>query len=59
MDNYAFYYCGNLTSFGVAEGSKLTSIGQYCFKADSALTSISIPEGTKIGAGAFLDTPLG
>ena len=50
----AFRYCSNLESVTFAEGSQLTSIGDYAFYFCSNLTSIEILSGvTSIGSDAF------
>ena len=50
----AFSGCSNLESVSFAEGSQLTSIGDYAFFGCSSLTSIEIPAGvTSIGNSAF------
>ena len=52
IDNYAFYYCNNLTS--IALPSSVTSIGYYAFYNCSSLTSIELPSSvTSIGYYAF------
>ena len=49
-----FSGCSNLESVTFAEGSKLTSIGDYAFEYCSSLKSIEIPAGvTSIGVNAF------
>ncbi len=49
-----FFGCSNLESVTFAEGSQLTSIGEYAFYECSSLTSIEIPAGvTSIGSSAF------
>ena len=49
-----FSGCSNLESVIFAEGSQLTSIGNYAFNGCSSLTSIEIPAGvTSIGDYAF------
>ena len=50
-----FSGCSNLTDVSFAEGSQLTSIGNYDFYGCSSLQSIEIPAGvTSIGSSAFL-----
>jgi hypothetical protein len=50
----AFNGCTNLTSVTFAEGSQLTTIGNYTFYNCPGLTGITIPEGvTSIGVAAF------
>ena len=54
IDEYAFYYCSNLTTVTFGENSQLTTIGIFAFYVCSSLTSINIPDSvTTIGANAF------
>ena len=54
IDDYAFYYCRQLTSVTFEENSRLTSIGNYAFYGCNGLTSIEIPTRiTSIGGSAF------
>ena len=54
INQYAFYYCDNLTS--VSLPNSVTSIGSYAFSGCSSLSSINIPDGvTSIGSYAFSD----
>ena len=56
IDGYAFYYCSKLTGVAISENSKLESLGEYAFKADTKMTSLYIPDGvTKIGSAIFKD----
>ena len=56
INNGVFSECSNLESVTFAEGSQLTSIGNYSFYGCSSLTSIEIPSGvTSIGSSAFYD----
>ena len=53
-ESAVFFGCSNLESVTFAEGSELTSIGDYAFYECSSLTSIEIPAGvTSIGSSAF------
>ena len=52
IGDYAFHYCGSLTSVVIPEG--VTSIGSWAFYSCAALESVVIPEGvTSIGSFAF------
>ncbi len=54
IDDYAFYYCGDLTSITVPRCVK--TIGRYAFAGCSRLTTVVIQDGvTSIGSGAFSD----
>ena len=44
----AFEGCSSLSSFTIAEGSKLTHIGAYTFATCTSLASFTIPEGMTI-----------
>ena len=52
IGDYAFWYCGNLTSVTIPDG--VTNIGEYAFYKCSNLTSITIPNSVaSIGGSAF------
>ena len=54
IGEYAFYYCGALTSVEIP--SSVTSIGEYAFSWCDALTSVEIPSSvTSIGDDVFND----
>ena len=56
IDGYAFYYCSKLSDVTIGENSRLASMGEYVFKADTSLHSLYIPDSTvQIGANIFLD----
>ncbi len=44
IDKNAFYYCSELTVVTFEEGSVLEEIGNYAFRACTALTTITFPE---------------
>lgn len=52
IDEYAFYFCGNLTSMTIP--LKVNKIGRYSLSG-TAITSIAVPEGVEIiEQGAFM-----
>ena len=53
----AFFGCSNLTSLTLAEGSALTTIGEYAFQDCAGLTSFSIPDGVSSIFRAFYGCP--
>ena len=53
IDNFAFRFCENLTSFEIPEG--VTNIGRYAFYGCYTLEEVKIPESVEhIGRFAFL-----
>ena len=50
IDDYAFYYCSNLTSVNLPD---VTQVGAYCFQYCTSLTYIDLPSTTYIGKSAF------
>lgn len=54
IENFAFQYCGSLTSLIIPEG--VTSIGSEVFHSCSSLTSVTIPSSvTSIGSRPFYE----
>ena len=52
IGDYAFFYCGQLTTITLSSG--LTSIGEAAFEGCSLLGNVTLPEGlTAIGNNAF------
>ena len=52
IGDYAFYYCGQLTTITLSSG--LTSIGEAAFEGCSLLGNVTLPKGlTAIGNNAF------
>lgn len=58
IGDYAFQDCPKLSSFTLAEGSRLSSIGNYAFEGDSQLTSVVLPSSfANIGTYCFESCP--